>query len=89
MDPSKARLLDVVIDLFTKERARVLYLTNAFGIADDFWDSPYIQEQLIPFEEIARKGVPDPMRNHPTAEDLRMDTPEMMGMSIPKSQRHQ
>lgn len=77
-DPSKQRLIDVLIDMFVKERARVFYLTNEIVGTDIDWHDPDIQQVLMQYEEEARAGVPDPMRNHPSADDLRMDGEEMM-----------
>ncbi len=72
-DPSKQRLIDVLIDMWIKERAKVLLLQEDCLIDDeeDYWDDPNLQELLLKYEEIARRGVPDPMRNHPAAEEPR------------------
>lgn len=75
-DPSKQRLIDVLVDMWVRERAKVLFLTEDMG---DDWDAhPHTQAVLMKFEEIARRGVPNPMRNHPTAEELRMSGDDMM-----------
>lgn len=77
-DPSKQRLIDVLIDMYVKERAKVLFLMNELICEDVDWFDADIQQVLMQYEEEARTGVPDPMRNHPTAEDLRMSGDDMM-----------
>ncbi len=81
-DYSKQKLIDVLIDMLVEERSKILYLQDAFGISEDFWDATYIQEQRMKFEAIARQGVPDPIRNHPTPQQQQCRWEEMMLMKL-------
>ncbi len=86
-DPSKQRLIDVLISMLVREMAKVLYLQEYAEVPEGYWDDPDVQLLLMNYEEAVKKSVPDPMRNHPTAEDLRMDSLDMFPTSIPDNQR--
>jgi len=55
IDPSKKRLVEIMVDRLVSERAKVAYLLDQLGIREQDLDTTSVQEELKRYEEKARE----------------------------------